>query len=30
MTIVLGLGNPVRFDDAVGLRVAEALERAAR
>jgi len=27
MTVVLGLGNPVRFDDAVGLRVAEALER---
>jgi len=26
-TIVLGLGNPVRFDDAVGLRVAEAVER---
>lgn len=27
MTIVLGLGNPVRFDDAVGLRVAEQVER---
>jgi hydrogenase maturation protease len=26
-TIVLGLGNPVRCDDAVGLRVAEAVER---
>jgi hydrogenase maturation protease len=26
-TIVLGLGNPVRYDDAVGLRVAEAVER---
>jgi hydrogenase maturation protease len=26
-TIVLGLGNPIRFDDAVGLRVAEAVER---
>lgn len=26
-TVVLGLGNPVRYDDAVGLRVAEALER---
>jgi hydrogenase maturation protease len=26
-TIVLGLGNPVRFDDAVGLRIAEAVER---
>jgi hydrogenase maturation protease len=26
-TVVLGLGNPVRFDDAVGLRVAEAVER---
>jgi hydrogenase maturation protease len=26
-TIVLGLGNPVRFDDAVGLHVAEAVER---
>lgn len=24
-TVVLGLGNPVRFDDAVGLRVAEAV-----
>ena len=26
-TIVLGLGNPVRYDDAVGLRVAEAVDR---
>jgi hydrogenase maturation protease len=26
-TVVLGLGNPVRYDDAVGLRVAEAVER---
>lgn len=26
-TIVLGLGNPVRYDDAVGLRVAEEVER---
>jgi hydrogenase maturation protease len=26
-TIVLGLGNPVRFDDAAGLRVAEAVGR---
>lgn len=26
-TIVLGLGNPVRLDDAVGLRVAEAVGR---
>jgi hydrogenase maturation protease len=26
-TVVLGLGNPVRFDDAVGLHVAEAVER---
>jgi len=27
VAIVLGLGNPVRFDDAVGLRVAEAVEQ---
>ncbi|HEY3381319.1 MAG TPA: hydrogenase maturation protease [Vicinamibacterales bacterium] len=27
MTIVLGLGNPLRYDDAVGLRVAEEVER---
>jgi hydrogenase maturation protease len=27
MILVLGLGNPVRGDDAVGLRVAEAVER---
>ena len=26
-TIVVGLGNPVRYDDAVGLRTAEALTR---
>jgi hydrogenase maturation protease len=26
-TVVLGLGNPVRHDDAVGLKVAEAVER---
>jgi hydrogenase maturation protease len=26
-TVVLGLGNPVRGDDAVGLRVAEAVQR---
>jgi hydrogenase maturation protease len=26
-TIVLGLGNPVRYDDAAGLRVAEAVAR---
>ena len=26
-TIVLGLGNPVRYDDAVGLWVAEAVQR---
>ncbi len=26
MTVVLGLGNPVRGDDAAGLRVAEALQ----
>lgn len=30
MTVVLGLGNPVRGDDAVGLRVAEAVERLLR
>lgn len=27
IVVVVGLGNPVRGDDAVGLRVAEALER---
>jgi hydrogenase maturation protease len=26
-TVIVGLGNPVRFDDAVGLRTAEAVAR---
>ena len=29
-TVVVGLGNPVRYDDAVGLRTAEALARLLR